>query len=84
MSSFIMIVAYFIVFFEAIWYFTCTEHQEIPLILSLFDCILCCVPGVNCIMALVNILLACILTDGGYIKLKNNWFNRTFLAYRGE
>ena len=84
MSAFILILTYILAVCEAVWYFTSTEHEEIPLIVSLFDCFLCCIPGINCIIVLANILISWILVNEGDIELKDNWFNRTFLAYRGE
>lgn len=82
MGSFIIILAYFIVIAEILWYFTCTKHEKIPLILMMLLFILSLIPGFNVVMALLNIGVYVMFVDGYHIILKNNWFNRKFLAYR--
>ena len=77
-----MIVAYILVFIEIIWYFTCTKHEDIPLVLVLFNIVLSCIPGLNCVMVIINAVILGILSSEGDIELKDNWFNRKFLAYR--
>ena len=83
MGAFIIILAYILVIGEFIWYFTCTEHKDVPLILVIIALILGLLPGFNCFAAfiIIPIVIAC-LWDNGSVILKNNWFNRKFLAYR--
>ena len=84
MSTFILIITYFLAFFEIIWYFTCTKHKEVPLVFPLIDTVICCIPGFNIIMVVANVLILWLLVEEEDIELKDNWFNRKFLAYRGE
>lgn len=69
---------------EAIWYFTCTEHKEVPLILVLLDIVMVPCPILGTLLAIVNIFILAGLINERTIELKNNWFNRTFLAYNAE
>ena len=78
----VLIGAYILLFLEFIWYFTCTIHTDVPLILILLDFFFGCIPGVNIFMVIVNPVLFIIMYKEADIELKNNWFNRKFLAYR--
>lgn len=82
MSAFIIILAYILVIGEFIWYLTCTEHKDVPLILVIIAIIIGLLPGFNCFAVFVLPMIAYCLYEGGSIKFKNNWFNRKFLAYR--
>lgn len=77
----LIIIAYILVICEFIWYFTCTEHKDIPLIIILLLLLLSLIPGVNLVMCVINITIFIGMVLGDYIKLKNNWFNRVFLAH---
>ena len=81
MSAFVIILAYILAFLFFIWFFTCTEHKELPLIVVILDIIFTCIPGLNIAFAIGNFLIVAILIDEKLVTLKNNWFNRTFLAY---
>ena len=82
LAAILLILAYILVVLEFIWYFTCTEHKEIPLILVILAFIVSLIPGMNVVMCILNIGAIFGLTSEYYITLKNNWFNRKFLAYR--
>ena len=82
MSAFIIILAYILVIGEFIGYFTCTEHKDVPLILVIITLIIGLIPGFNCITIFVIPMAIACLCDSGSIILKDNWFNRKFLAYR--
>lgn len=82
MGTFVMIAAYILIFIEIIWYFTCTKHEDIPLALVLLDIFLSCIPGFNCVMVIINVVVLGILSSEGDIELKDNWINRKFLAHR--
>ena len=69
---------------ESIWYFTCTEHKEVPLILVLWDIAMIPCPILGTLFVIVNIFILGELNNDRTIKLKNNWFNRTFLAYNAK
>jgi len=82
MGAFIIILAYILVIGEFIWYLTCTEHKDVPLILVIITLIFSLLPGFNCFaIFIIPMVIAC-LCDTGSVILKNNWFNRKFLAYR--
>lgn len=83
MGTILLILFYILDVLLFLWYFTCTEHTKIPLILVIFDFILTMIPVVNIILFIINIVVASFLVDDYLLKLKDNWFNRTFLAYRG-
>lgn len=70
--------------FEAVWYFTCTKHKDVPLILVLLDIAMVPCPILGTLLAIVNIFILVGLINERTIELKNNWFNRTFLAYNAE
>ena len=83
LGSFIILLGYFIAYAMLLWYVTCTHHNKVPKILSVLYFFLCMIPVVN--------YFVCIAWTWGYseeykyyIELKNNWFNRTFLAYNAE
>lgn len=84
MGTVFILLAYLIFFLEIIWFFTCTDHSKIPLIVPLLVIIFGLIPGFNCIIALIIPLTAAILIEEEDITLKNNWFNRTFLAYHEQ
>ena len=77
-----LVGAYILLFLEFVWYLTCTIHKDVPFILILLDFLFACIPGVNLLMALINPVLFIIMYKEADIELKNNWFNRKFLAYR--
>jgi predicted PurR-regulated permease PerM len=83
LGSFIILLGYFIAYAVLLWYATCTKHKRIPKILSVLYFFLCMIP--------VAIYFVCSIWVWVYweeydydIELKNNWFNRTFLAYNAE
>jgi len=69
---------------EAIWYFTCTEHKDVPLLLVLLDIVIVPCPILGTLLVIVNIFILVGLINDRTIGLKNNWFNRTFLAYNAK
>ena len=81
MGTFLLILGWILSFIIFVWYFTCTKHKDVPLALVLIDFIISLIPVMNWIFLLVNIGLLCYFVDEEIIELKNNWFNRTFLAY---
>lgn len=81
MGIFVYIFFLFLGICEFIWYITCTKHKEVPLILVLLDVLTFFCPILNIITSICNIYILYVLTDDKTIELKNNWFNRTFLAY---
>lgn len=83
MSAFIIIIGYFVAYAVLLWYITCTIHKKVPAILTVLYFILCMIPVVNyVIVSTYPFLYFEVFEDD--IKLKNNWFNRTFLAYNAE
>lgn len=84
LSAILIILGYIFVVFETIWYITCTEHKDIPFIIVLLIILLSLIPGLNCIMTIVNFVILAIMISEHDLKLKNNWFNRIFLAYHDE
>ena len=83
LGSFIIILGYFIVYAVLLWYITCTYHNKVPKILSVLYFFLCMIPVANYLVCVIWILVYHEEYDY-YIELKNNWFNRTFLAYNAE
>lgn len=81
MSGLVLIFFYFFFMSEILWYFTCTKHKDVPLIYALITVLLGWIPGLNIIISLIVLFLMAWLADNGIIELKNNWFNRVFLAY---
>ncbi len=79
MGSFIIILGYVLVICEILWYFTCTKHEDVPLILVLIAIIISLIPGSNIIFSLSYPCVLHVLKIEGLIELKNNWFNRKFL-----
>ena len=69
---------------QFIWYLKCTEHKDVPLILVLLDALTMFCPILNVFMFILNIVILYYLLDDNIIELKDNWFNRTFLAYHAE
>lgn len=69
---------------EFLWYFTCTEHKEVPLILVLLDLLTVFCPMLNIIMFFANLVIFYGLIDDWIIELKDNWFNRVFLAHNAK
>ena len=84
MGTFIYILFIFLGLFEFIWYLTCTNHKKVPLILVLLDALLIFCPILNIFIAFGNIFFLVTLVGDCEIELKDNWFNRTFLAYNAE
>lgn len=82
MNALIIILAYVLVICEVFWYFTCTKHEDIPLILVLIAIIIGLIPGMNVFAVILFPILFEILKADNLIKLKDNWFNRKFLSYR--
>lgn len=81
MGSFIIILGYILLICEVLWYFTCTKHEDVPLILVLIAIIFGLIPVVNIALSLVYLAILRMLEVEDLIELKNNWFNRKFLAY---
>lgn len=64
-----------------IWFFTSTNAcKDVPLLLPITLFGISWIPGVG--IGLDTIFLAFICINVDDLDLKNNWFNRTFLAYR--
>jgi hypothetical protein len=83
MTGIIFGIAYILLLCEILWYFTCTEHEEVPLILVLLGILFVSIPGLHVLMVFLNPVILLGLYNDNYIELKDNWFNRKFLAYRG-
>ena len=84
LGTFLFILFLLLGFAEFVWYLTCTEHKEVPLILVLLDVLTMFCPILNIIMFFINIVILYALVDDWIIELKDNWFNRTFLAYNAK
>lgn len=84
LGTFLFILFLLLGLAEFIWYLTCTEHKKVPLILALLDVLTMFCPILNIIMFFINIVILYALVDDWVIELKNNWFNRTFLAYNAK
>lgn len=83
LGSFIILLGYFIAYSILLWYATCTYHKEIPRILSVLYFFLCMIPAINYVIC--GIWVWVYWEEYDYkIKLKDNWFNRTFLAYNAK
>lgn len=83
LGSFIILLGYFIAYAVLLWYVTCTKHKRIPKILSVLYFFLCMIPVVNYFVC--GIWVWVYWEEYDYdIELKDNWFNRTFLAYNAE
>lgn len=83
LGSFIILLGYFITYAILLWYATCTHHNKVPKILSVLYFFLCMIPIANYLICGVWVWVYS--EEYKYdIKLKNNWFNRTFLAYNAE
>lgn len=67
-----------------IWYLTCVKHDSIPLILVLLFIGASWIPAVGIIIFLYLIILSVFKIQDGVCQLKDNWFNRVFLAYHAE
>ena len=82
-STFIILLGYFVAYSVLLWYVTCTTHKKVPAILSVIYFFLCMIPAANYFICGIYVL---VLKEEFHneIKLKNNWFNRTFLAYNAE
>ena len=76
-----LIICYIAVIGEIAWFFTCTEHKDIPLLAAILVSAIGLIPGMHCVCAIGFILLFILLHDKELMTLKNNWFNRTFLGY---
>lgn len=83
LGGFIILLGYFIAYALLLWYVTCTTHKHIPMILSILYFFLCTIPVANYFICGI---WAWVYSDvfEYEIELKNNWFNRTFLAYNAE
>ena len=84
LGTFLFILFLLLGLAELVWYLTCTEHKKVPLILVLLDVLTMFCPILNIIMFFVNVGILYGLVDDWIIKLKDNWFNRTFLAYNAK
>ena len=67
-----------------IWYFTCTKHKKVPLLSVLFLFIAGFIPFLNIISTIFSLMKLVDLIDDSDVELKDNWFNRTFLAYNAK
>lgn len=84
LGIFLSILFLFLGLAEFVWYLTCTEHKKVPLILVLLDVLTMFCPILNIIMFFINVVILYGLVDNWTIKLKDNWFNRVFLAYNAK
>lgn len=83
LGSFIILLGYFIAYVMLLWYATCTKHNKVPKILSVLYFFLCIIPIANYLIC--GVWAWVYSEEFKYdIELKNNWFNRTFLAYNAE
>jgi len=83
MTGIVFGIAYILLLCEILWYFICTKHEDVPLILVLFGILFASIPGVHILMVFLNPVILFGLYSDDCIRLKDNWFNRKFLAYRG-
>lgn len=83
MTGIVFGIAYILLLCEILWYFICTKHEDVPLIFVLLGILFVSIPGVNILMVFLNPIILLGLYSEGCIELKDNWFNRKFLAYRG-
>ena len=67
-----------------LWYFTRSKHKKVPLIILLLWFIIGFIPIINLFSTLFGFWALFNLVDEGTIELKDNWFNRTFLAYNAK
>lgn len=67
-----------------LWYFTCTKHKKVPLILVLLFFTVGFIPIINVFSTLFGFWALLHLVDEKIVELKDNWFNRTFLAYNAK
>ena len=81
MGAFIYLIFYILLVIELIWWFTCTKHEDAPLALELVVAVLSFIPVVHIIFCIVFPIFCYKCVKDYDIELKNNWFNRTFLAY---
>ena len=81
MGTFLFILFLILGLCEILWYLTCTEHKNIPLLFVLLDIFTVFCPILNACMFIVNLIVLYQLVDTYSIKLKYNWFNRVFLAH---
>lgn len=85
MGTIVLIISYILIVCEFVWYFTCTKHEDIPLIAVLFWFIINCIPGLNVFTGFIaNPVIIGFFTIEEGIELKDNWFNRKFLAHHDE
>jgi len=83
LGSFIIFLGYFIAYAMLFWYATCIIHKKIPRILSIIYFLLCMIPFANYFICGIWVWVYWDVYEFD-IELKNNWFNRTFLAYNAE
>ena len=84
MGVILFFLFFILVLAEVVWYATCTKHKDIPLILVIIDALTGFFPVLNIFMFFINLLLLYFLIEDKSVKLKDNWFNRKFLAYHAE
>ena len=80
-GALVLTLGWLLIIGEVIWYFTCTEHEEVPLLFVLIGIIFSLIPGLNIIMCIGLLIALAYMIDEDIINLKNNWFNKKFLAY---
>ena len=70
--------------FWLIWYFTCIKHESIPLILVLLFVLFSWIPLIGYAIFMYLIMESFFKIEDRVCQLKDNWFNRVFLAYHAE
>lgn len=80
-SFLVWILPIIFVLLEFVWYVTSTEHKYIPMILVLLDVAIAFIPVIGWFVFVGNIFIIIDLIENNNLELKDNWFNRNFLAY---
>ena len=83
MTTFIYIAAYVLLILEIIWWFTCVERKGFPFLLELCVCAILAIPGLHCFSVIISPVIIGTAIEDDYLYIKDNWFNRNFLGYRG-
>ena len=66
------ILCYIIVILEIIWWYTCTQNKEIPLLIQILGTIFALIPGVHVVCTIAVPVMCYWCYKDGDLKLKNN------------
>ena len=81
MGTFMLILFEILNVLMFLWFLTCTEHRSIPLLFVIVDFIMSLLPGLNILFFWINLVWLINSVMNCTVEMKNNWFNRVFLAY---